>query len=226
MSYILDALRKSDQQRRQGVAPTLSSAQIQDEENPRPKFFWLILTAFALLLAGILIGWWRPWQTPQPPAAAPVAARQEAPPAVPPPAPVQTVIAPAPRPAPAPALAAPAAADPPVRASATLSPPAPKPAAAEPAVAPAPPPAEAAQTGSETKAVARNELPPALQQELPKMVVALHAYSSKPKSRLVSINDQLLHEGESLSPGLVLEQITPDGMVFSFRGYRFRQGVQ
>ena len=40
------------------------------------------------------------------------------------------------------------------------------------------------------------------------------------------LNDQLLHEGESLSPGLVLEQITPDGMVFSFRGYRFRQGVQ
>ena len=74
--------------------------------------------------------------------------------------------------------------------------------------------------------MARSDLPAAILQEVPKMTVSLHAYSSNPTSRLVGVNDQLLHEGDSLAPGLVLEQITPADMVFSYKGFRFRQGVR
>jgi len=58
------------------------------------------------------------------------------------------------------------------------------------------------------------------------MSVGVHAYSSKPRDRLVSINSKLLREGDQLAPDLRLEQITPDGMIFTFRDYRFRRGVQ
>jgi general secretion pathway protein B len=51
-------------------------------------------------------------------------------------------------------------------------------------------------------------------------------YSGKPKDRLVGINDRMLREGASLGPDLVLEQITPDGMVLSYKGYRFLQGTR
>jgi general secretion pathway protein B len=70
------------------------------------------------------------------------------------------------------------------------------------------------------------DLPPAIRQELPTMSIAVHAYSSNPKDRLVSINNRMLREGDILQPGLGLEQITPDGMIFSYKGYRFIRGVR
>lgn len=84
-------------------------------------------------------------------------------------------------------------------------------------------PAVAAQ---EQKVVPMAELPLPVQQEIPAMTIPLHAYSSKPRDRLVSINDRMLREGESLTPGLRLEQITKDGLIFSYKGYRFQRGVQ
>ena len=42
---------------------------------------------------------------------------------------------------------------------------------------------------------------------------------------MVGINDKLLREGATLPPGLMLEQITPEGMVFAYKGYRFRRGL-
>ncbi len=70
------------------------------------------------------------------------------------------------------------------------------------------------------------ELPVAIQQELPPMSVSVHAYSGKPAERLVDINGHLLHEGEDVAPGLRLEQITPEGMILSYKGYTFSRGVR
>ena len=99
-----------------------------------------------------------------------------------------------------------------------------------PAAAATPEPAVAGAAKSapvpEQKVMAKAELPPAIQQELPAMSVSLHAYSAKPGNRLVSINNQLLNEGDSLTPGLVLQEITRQDMIFSYKGYRFRQSVQ
>ena len=58
------------------------------------------------------------------------------------------------------------------------------------------------------------------------MTISAHAYSTKPKASFVFVNDRMLREEEALAPGLKLERITPDGMIFSYKGYRFRRGVQ
>ena len=73
--------------------------------------------------------------------------------------------------------------------------------------------------------MALSELPPAVQQELPKMAISMHMYSGKPANRMASINDKTLHEGDELSPGLKLKEITADGMIFSYKGYRFKRGI-
>ena len=44
--------------------------------------------------------------------------------------------------------------------------------------------------------------------------------------RLAGINNRMLREGEYVVPGLQLEQITPDGMIFGYKGYSFRRGVK
>ena len=54
----------------------------------------------------------------------------------------------------------------------------------------------------------------------------VHAYSGSPRDRLVGINNRMLREGDYVAPGLKLEQITPEGMIFGYKGYSFRRGVK
>ena len=253
MSFILDALRKSDQQRHRSVTPTLTSAQIPAESTKQPPLFWYGLLALVLLGAGILIGWMHQWQAEPAAPAAPLSAAK----------PVEVLaprLAPAPPPPPPlaepqrkPEMPSPVREAPPrvAAAPAALPAPAPAPAAvpvtpretpAKPVVASAPPtpvpPKEAVPAKQEERAsavaheaakdsvlIAITELPPALQQELPKLAILAHSYSSKPKARFVFINDRMMHEEEFPVPGLKLEQITPDGMIFSYKGYRFRRSA-
>ncbi len=84
----------------------------------------------------------------------------------------------------------------------------------------------AAAAAPAASVISMTELPLAIQQELPSMSVSVHAYSGKPAERLVDINGHLLHEGEDVAPGLRLEQITPEGMILSYKGYTFSRGVR
>jgi general secretion pathway protein B len=86
--------------------------------------------------------------------------------------------------------------------------------------------ASIAGVAQEQKAIPFDELPFQIQQEIPAMTVQLHSYSNNPSERLVYINSIRLREGESLMLGLRLEQITPDGMIFSYKGYRFKRGIR
>jgi general secretion pathway protein B len=79
---------------------------------------------------------------------------------------------------------------------------------------------------SNQKLAASPDMPLSIRKTLPVMVVAVHAYSSTAQDRLVSINGRMLREGDTLGPDLKLEQITPDGMIFTYRSYRFRRGAQ
>lgn len=235
MSYILDALRKSDQQRQRqrGAMPTLLSADIVAAE-PRPSEHWIYaLIAAALVGVGIAIGWLQPWQS-EPTHGAAVALGVVA----------GKSLDPGLRPsAAAPASPAPAAASPqasPSQERRSRKPQA-KPAAA-PVSAAAPrdravtagargTPEESAQLGPtpsarEPRTMSVGELPASIRQELPAMQISLHLYSTRPGNSFVSINNQMLQEGATAAPGLVLEQITPEGMVFRYKGYRFRRGVQ
>ena len=58
------------------------------------------------------------------------------------------------------------------------------------------------------------------------MSISVHAYSGAPRDRLVGVNNRILHEGEYVAPGLMLEQITLEGMILTYKGYRFRHGVR
>jgi general secretion pathway protein B len=247
VSYILDALRKSDQLRQRGAAPTLLLGQGVTITPKQPALLQYALLSLVLLAAGVAIGWLRPWQ---PEAAAPAPASVIAKPPVPAqtqqPAPQAVVASTMPEPqrntpktapdsAPAPqTVAAPATAPAPVkpRVSASVKQhkqPAPTRTAPEVPKKVAVP-VQDRDPGSAGAAplpavMPIAELPLAVQQELPPMSISVHAYSSKPADRLVGINNRLLHEGQDVAPGLKLEQITPDGMILSFKGYSFRRGV-
>jgi general secretion pathway protein B len=70
------------------------------------------------------------------------------------------------------------------------------------------------------------ELPPSVRQELPAMKITVHAYSGDPGGRLVGMDNRILREGDFVVPGLELEEITPDGMILTYKGYRFHRGVK
>ena len=86
-----------------------------------------------------------------------------------------------------------------------------------------PPPAEA---GREKNVMTLNELPAAIRQEIPDIAISFHVYAASPTERRVMINNELLRQGESIPPGLAVEQITPDGVVIGYKGYRFRHAVR
>lgn len=228
MSYILDALRKSDQQRQRGTTPTLLTTQAAAAESRRPAYLLYGLLAAALLGVGVAIGWLQAWQqAPVTPVAAPVAVKS--------PEPARLLV---PQPLPEVSVkvepALPLQTSPPTEPAATV-PIAQKdvetPRQAVAAAVPTPAPEQAVKVApaepiQEPTVVTMAELPSSIQQEIPVMQVSLHAYSAKPKASLVSINNQLLRDGDTLASGLKLEQITPDGMIFSYKGYRFRRGVK
>ena len=267
MSYILDALRKSDQQRQRGAAPTLQMAQTAALAPKRPAYLSYGLFAAVLLGAGMAIGWLRPWQAEPAPQVAKVVAASPSEAGASQSAPARAEIAsapapqtqtaaatahaasaPAPQPAPTTA-AAPAPVSLPARAAVAAPAKLPAPAAAKPRppagakaetssssqqtaapaskVAPAPesPPA-AADSAPAQNVILLADLPLELQQELPQLTITVHAYSARPADRMVSINNRMLREGDYVVPGLKLEQITPEGMVFGYKGYSFRRGVK
>jgi len=67
-----------------------------------------------------------------------------------------------------------------------------------------------------------SELPSAVRSALPQFRISGHAYSPEPQTRVARINEKILQEGQELAPGLRLEEIVPDGVIFGYRGYRFR----
>ena len=50
----------------------------------------------------------------------------------------------------------------------------------------------------------------------------VHVYSKLPEQRFVLINMQKYHEGEQLQEGPEVDEITPSDVILSFRGQRFR----
>ena len=70
------------------------------------------------------------------------------------------------------------------------------------------------------------ELPSAVRAELPAITISVHAYSGEPLGRLLGIGNRILREGDFLAPGLQMVEITPEGMVLDYKGYRFNRGVK
>lgn len=81
------------------------------------------------------------------------------------------------------------------------------------------------ETASEQRIFNLKELPLSVRKGLPDLTISAFLYSSNPSSRMLSINGRTLREGQEVITGLKLEQITRDGAVFSYQGYRFHIGV-
>ena len=222
MSYILEALKKSQAERQLGELPSIHAPQVQLHDgaasaSARRTPVWLALGGVAVAVAAALL-LWQPWQAD---AAAPAAA------AVVPAVLAQAVPAPLPVAAP-PAAVAPAPVAAFVPPAATAAPvhharPVAEPKQEPPVPAPAPAvPVPAAAAAAEETVPGMRDLPEPIQRQIPAIAIGGYIYSKNPADRLLLIDKVLRHEGEELAPGLVLEKLQPKAAIFSFKGYRYR----
>ncbi len=215
MSFILDALKKSEAERNRKSGPVLMDMRIAPARRHLPVWVWVIaivlLANLALLGYALLRSGGR-----QAPVAAPVAA------------------------APAPVNAIPAVLPPPV-----LPPPATEPArnrdlpAAAPATGglvmqsnavvspnnPVAPPISAAAAAPAVAPPANLPSDDDLRASgvtLPELHLSLHVYDDNPANRFVLLNSSRLREGQETAEGVRVERIDPAGVVLSWRGRQFR----
>ena len=66
------------------------------------------------------------------------------------------------------------------------------------------------------------EMPNEFQRKLPELVVNVHLYSANEAENLVYINNQQLRRGEQLKGGIRVEEIVPEGVVLSYAGTLFK----
>jgi general secretion pathway protein B len=69
------------------------------------------------------------------------------------------------------------------------------------------------------------DLPEAIKKQLPAIIISAHVYSTNPQQRSIVINDKFIEEGEYVIDDLVLKEITADGAIFDYQGTRFHYGV-
>jgi general secretion pathway protein B len=231
MSFILDALKKSETDRQRQSAPALFEVKVAA---PRRRFpLWAIGLA-ALLGVNVVVLAWVLMREPAGQTPATTAAAGQAPTNLPP----NVVYVPAvmiPQPTNGQSMA-PAAAAPPE--AGVVAPSNAPPLAEDPMLStgevPVPPDYDAndyapAVSRAEANAVAQRRagfLPTrddilAKGTELPNLKLDLHVYAENPDERFVFINMRKLREGDSLPEGVRVDAVTPQGADLSYRGTRF-----
>ncbi len=70
-----------------------------------------------------------------------------------------------------------------------------------------------------------DELPESIKQQLPAIIISAHVYSTNPQQRSIVINNNFMEEGEYFLDGLVLHEITTDGAIFYYKDTKFHYGV-
>jgi general secretion pathway protein B len=221
MSFILDALKKSESERQRQAGPALLEMRIVRPARQLP--IWALVIGTVLILSVAALAWvvLRPGPapataaatTPAPAGTAPAAGAAAA--TVPA---AQNPVATAPA-VPVAPLAAPAqvaSAEPAAQNSAGADN---NPADTEPAVsAPAGRNAESSTAGLRTY----NELGGSL----PELRLDLHVYAANPTERYAFINMHKVHEGDTTVEGAQVKEITRDGVVLDYRGTEFLLGRQ
>lgn len=248
MSFILDALKKSESERQRQSGPGVFQPRIA---SPRARFpVWAV--ALGLLLGvNLLILVWvmtRPETTPAVATAPAAAAQPSATPSsaaaaggVPPSAGVAGAVS-ASAAVPATRFNPPLIVDPALTETepgATEAAPSARTAAgtpfnpndyipAQPATAGATTPlgANAATRGGSNTNYASREALLARGQSVPEVALSLHVYDPDPAKRFVFVNGQRGSDGDTLPGGLRIEQIVPEGAVLSWNGNRFLAAIQ
>lgn len=244
MSFILDALRKSETARRRSEAPDIFATMPAAHARTRAYPQWPLWAVGVIGVLSLIAALWLFAQRPSVPGGS-TAPTSTAPastaPALPPPAPplvsdpataqFPQVDAPASSPA-APAsasqtTAAPVeSAIPAGRPSAPVTPPT-SAAIAEPAAPRVAPPApetdpplpQAPPAGDQIVALA--DLDPGVRKQLPPLKLSMHLWNETASQRFVILDGQRLKEGDVLGE-LVVQRITRDGAVLAWRGSRLK----
>ncbi len=244
MSFILDALRKSEHERQKQVGPALAEV---PAAAARPSGNAWATGAIILLLVNLLvIGAMllrkpdAPEATAQKPAATPAGARpdEEADPvpargasrAPPPPQLRPAAKAAVPRPTrnslrdevapPEPSLAVPQGASEPPSGPAAVTRASGPGTVTYQSLEDIDPVHASGNTASADEGLPKLDEMPA-QGGLPDLQLQLHVYSNKPQDRFVFINGQKYRDGDTLKEGPLVEQITSEGVVLSSNGHRF-----
>ena len=242
MSLILEALRKSEAERRRGEAPDLYAELpplARTQRRPMPIWLWLVIGVAVLAVALWLVQSVR--QAPAPAAVeaiasdtadgdvAPTVVADADPPRPTPPAPttstpVRPVVS-TPNPAPDIVLA-----EPPDVAS-----PPPAPAAAPDIAAVTPPPVAAPETlpvppppvpvASDADLLRLADLSAAQRKQLPPLKISMHMWNDAPAQRFVIIDGTRLVEGDRIGDA-VLEAIKADGVVLNWNGRRLKLSIR
>ena len=196
MSYILDALRKSEEERTKSGGQPTRSGYTFIKDSPKAKrnkfLFGLILTSLMLLVIVILgAGWWWSKQeqadsgvaaTPAPPVDAKAKTPTEA--------------------APAPAAQIPLEEPAPVINDEISMPELP--------------------VGSTLEIPYLEDMSGEFQQRLPELKFSGHVYSDEPALRMIMINDAVARQGDPIKADLVLDEITADGVILRLEQNRFQ----
>ena len=233
MSFILDALRKSEAARRRSEAPDLFAAMPATPEpvRARPNWpLWLLGAVAACSLIAVL--WLLAQRAPEAPTASPTvgasaetAAMDDAAIIVPAPESMTEPVA-----VPTPPQARPSAdpqPTPPATAATSPSPatPPPMPLPPPPREPPAPPPdvavAAAPILPPAGSMVTLADLDPATRKLLPPLKLSMHLWNETAAQRFVILDGQRLREGDLLGE-LVIERITRDGVMLAWRGGQLR----
>ncbi|MWV14684.1 GspB domain-containing protein [Pseudomonas sp. L-22-4S-12] len=245
MSYILNALKQSESQRNLGEIPHIDTAQEPTSAyRPAPRRGigrgWAMLAGLLPVLA---VGWVMMNRQPEP-AAEPPAPPAAVAPNPPPPAAVAAVPAPAaPTDPQAPGLsqlqsmagtriqlddqppparpAAPVVLELPVAAGRVTPPQA---SLTRERRAPPPIPQRGAEDAGQGQGAQLNGvshwkgLPSGIQRQVRELGINAHVYSADSSARFIRAKGRSLHEGDRLTDDLQLQQITSDGIVFTYQG--------
>lgn len=202
MSLILDALKKSEQQRQREKAPSLQSIHQSVSVAPKKTFQpWWLLAAFVVVCNFAFFGYWF-WQQ-QHQQITPASAQ----------APKKPVDAqPIPQSDPQVEVKQSEATAQDIQAEFTK-------------ISPrgAAPQTSLADTSQRVEEI--SELPDSVRNNLPAMTFSFHVYSENPEQRTIIINDRRVREGEEVSPGLRLQAITQDGVILLFEQHRIHISV-
>ena len=78
---------------------------------------------------------------------------------------------------------------------------------------------------SDSDIITYHELDESIKQQLPAIIVSAHVYSTNPQQRSIVINNNFLEEGEYIIDGLILHEITPNGAILNYNGILFRSDI-